>query len=154
VDPSGREIDEEDVERLKEHRLDGEEVAREHPLPPCARRNSVHVGPVRRGAGPEAAKDLTDPARANSDPSLRSSPLDPDAAPPRVLPSEACDQLDGLRTSLKFVSVITTTHPAGPLVGENDEIVGGAADAEASRPSTTSAETTAAAVAQSQVSFE
>jgi hypothetical protein len=28
--------------------------------------------------------------------------------------------------SLKFVPVITTTHPAGPLVGENDEMVGGA----------------------------
>jgi hypothetical protein len=33
--------------------------------------------------------------------------------------------------SLKFVPVITTTHPAGPLVGENDEMVGGAADAGA-----------------------
>jgi hypothetical protein len=31
--------------------------------------------------------------------------------------------------SLKFVPVITTTHPAGPLVGENDEMVGGVADA-------------------------
>ena len=39
----------------------------------------------------------------------------------------------------KFVPVITTTHPAGPLVGENDETVGEAADAGASRPSTTRA---------------
>jgi hypothetical protein len=31
--------------------------------------------------------------------------------------------------SLKFVPVITTMHPAGPLVGENDEMVGEAADA-------------------------
>jgi hypothetical protein len=31
--------------------------------------------------------------------------------------------------SLKFVPVITTTHPDGPLVGENDEMVGEAADA-------------------------
>jgi hypothetical protein len=30
--------------------------------------------------------------------------------------------------SLKFVPVITTTHPVGPLVGENDEMVGEAAD--------------------------
>jgi hypothetical protein len=30
---------------------------------------------------------------------------------------------------LKFVPVITTTHPAGPLVGENDEMVGGVANA-------------------------
>jgi hypothetical protein len=33
--------------------------------------------------------------------------------------------------SLKFVPVITTTHPAGPLVGENDEIDGEVADAGA-----------------------
>jgi hypothetical protein len=29
----------------------------------------------------------------------------------------------------KFVPLITSTHPVGPLVGENDEMVGGAADA-------------------------
>jgi hypothetical protein len=40
--------------------------------------------------------------------------------------------------SLKFVPVITTTHPAVPLVGENDEMVGEVADAGVSRPSTTS----------------
>ena len=33
--------------------------------------------------------------------------------------------------SLKFVPVITTTHPAGPLVGENDEMMGKVADAGA-----------------------
>jgi hypothetical protein len=32
---------------------------------------------------------------------------------------------------LKFVPAITTTHPVGPLVGENDEMVGEVADAEA-----------------------
>jgi hypothetical protein len=47
--------------------------------------------------------------------------------------------------SLKFDPVITTTHPAGPLVGENDEIVGEVADAGASRPSTSRADTTATA---------
>src|SRR5215204_3459440 len=31
--------------------------------------------------------------------------------------------------SLKSVPLITTTHPAGPLVGENDEMVGGVANA-------------------------
>ena len=51
--------------------------------------------------------------------------------------------------SLKFVPLITTTHPAGPLVGENDEMVGGAADAGASRPSTTRADTTATAATPS-----
>jgi hypothetical protein len=33
--------------------------------------------------------------------------------------------------SLKFVPLITTTHPAGPVVGENDEMVGGVANAGA-----------------------
>jgi len=33
--------------------------------------------------------------------------------------------------SLKFVPVITTTHPVAPLVGENDEMVGEVADAGA-----------------------
>jgi hypothetical protein len=47
--------------------------------------------------------------------------------------------------SLKFVPVITTTHPAGPLVGENDEMVGEAADAGASRPSTSKDTTDATA---------
>jgi hypothetical protein len=41
--------------------------------------------------------------------------------------------------SLKFVPLITTTHPAGPLVGENDEIVGGAASAGVSDPRTSKA---------------
>jgi hypothetical protein len=31
----------------------------------------------------------------------------------------------------KSVPVISTTHPAGPLVGENDEMVGGVANAGA-----------------------
>jgi hypothetical protein len=51
--------------------------------------------------------------------------------------------------SLKFVPVITTTHPAGPLVGENDEMVGEAPDAGVSRPSTTRADTTATASTRS-----
>jgi hypothetical protein len=50
---------------------------------------------------------------------------------------------------LKFVPAITTTHPAGPLVGENDEMVGEVARAGASRPSTTRAETTATASTRS-----
>ena len=32
---------------------------------------------------------------------------------------------------LKFVPLMTTTHPVGPLVGENDEMVGAAANAGA-----------------------
>ena len=37
---------------------------------------------------------------------------------------------------LKFVPLITTTHPDGPLAGENDEIVGGVASAGTCRPRT------------------
>jgi hypothetical protein len=37
----------------------------------------------------------------------------------------------------KSVPVITTTQPAGPLVGENEVMLGGTANAGASRPSTT-----------------
>jgi hypothetical protein len=49
----------------------------------------------------------------------------------------------------KFVPLITSTHPVGPLVGENDEMVGGAADAGASRPSTTRADGTATVATRS-----
>ena len=100
VDPSTREVDEgQDVERLKEHRLDSEEVAREHSPP--LRSEELSPGrarPPRHRPQAGAAKDPTDRARAHSDPELTKLPLDPDAAPPRVLPSEACDQLDDLRT--------------------------------------------------------
>jgi hypothetical protein len=51
--------------------------------------------------------------------------------------------------SLKFVPVITTTHPAGPLVGENDEMVGEVADAGVSRPSTSKDTTDATAATRS-----
>jgi hypothetical protein len=46
--------------------------------------------------------------------------------------------------SVKFVPVIATTHPAGPLVGENDEMVGEVANAGASRPSMSEAAATPA----------
>jgi hypothetical protein len=42
----------------------------------------------------------------------------------------------------KSVPVITTTQPAGPLVGENEVMVGGTANAGVSRPSTTKAAAT------------
>jgi hypothetical protein len=42
----------------------------------------------------------------------------------------------------KSVPLITTTQPAGPLVGENHAMVGRTADAGASRPSTTNVATT------------
>jgi hypothetical protein len=44
----------------------------------------------------------------------------------------------------KSVPMISTTHPAGPLVGENDEMVGEVADAGASRPSMSEAAATPA----------
>src|SRR4029450_10851342 len=42
----------------------------------------------------------------------------------------------------KFVPLITTTQPAGPLVGENDAMVGGSADAGVSTPTTIQAAAT------------
>jgi hypothetical protein len=51
--------------------------------------------------------------------------------------------------SLKFVPVITTTHPAGPLVGENDEMVGEVADAGVPRPSRSRDATDATAATRS-----
>jgi hypothetical protein len=44
--------------------------------------------------------------------------------------------------SLKFVPLISTTHPDGPLVGENDEMVGGDAIAGVPRPSASKAAAT------------
>ncbi len=43
---------------------------------------------------------------------------------------------------LKFVPLITTKHPVGPLVGENDEMVGGTANAGVSRAIRTEAAAT------------
>ncbi len=45
----------------------------------------------------------------------------------------------------KFVPLIATTHPVGPLVGENEEMLGVAADAGASSPSTSKEAMTATA---------
>jgi hypothetical protein len=47
--------------------------------------------------------------------------------------------------SLKFVPVIATTHPDGPLLGENDEMVGEAANAGGARPNTSKEATSATA---------
>jgi hypothetical protein len=64
---------------------------------PCALRNSLHVGPVRRGAGPRPPRrrirliELA-PMRI---PSLRSSPWIR-THPHRVLPTESRNELDGL----------------------------------------------------------
>jgi hypothetical protein len=44
--------------------------------------------------------------------------------------------------SLKFVPLISTTHPDGPLVGEKDEMVGGDAIAGGPGPSTSKAAAT------------
>jgi hypothetical protein len=71
-------------------------VKKSHAMIPCAwaRRNSAHVGPARRGAGPSRAarsrvRIVVAPTRM---PSLRSSPSDPDAAPARVLPGKSQDE--------------------------------------------------------------
>jgi hypothetical protein len=97
--PPCRELDEEqDVEGLQEHGLQGEEVACDHSPPLCSQElGPGRARPPRRRPQAGTPKDPTDGARAYSDPELAKLALDPDAAPPRVLPTEACDQLDGLR---------------------------------------------------------
>ena len=52
ADPAGADLDhEQDVQRLKQDRLDGEEVGREDAGEPCARRNARQAVDARRGAG-------------------------------------------------------------------------------------------------------
>jgi hypothetical protein len=54
---------------------------------PCARRNSLQVGPIRRGAGPRPVRRSTpsNGARTDADPELAELPLDPNAAPSGIL---------------------------------------------------------------------
>jgi hypothetical protein len=73
---------------------------------PCVRRNSLHVGLVRRGAGPRPARrrirrTVLAPARIQ----LAELALDPDATPPGILPAETRDEID--RLSIK-------RRPTGP----------------------------------------
>jgi hypothetical protein len=76
------------------------------------------------------------------------------AASTTAAPATNSGSVWAARESVKAVPVITTTHPAGPLIGENDEMVGEAADAGASSPSTTRARHGGhRRYAQSQVSF-
>jgi len=60
-----------------------------------ARRNSPHVGPIRRGAGPRPPRRSTVAIVVAEIliPKLEELALDPQVAPPGVLPSQAKDQL-------------------------------------------------------------
>jgi hypothetical protein len=70
--------------------------------------------PPRRRPKAGTPKNPTDRARAHADPELAKLALDPDAAPPRVLPTEACDQLDGLRTQARSPGTSPTVGPLPP----------------------------------------
>jgi hypothetical protein len=116
VDPSRRELDEEQhVERLQQHRLDGKEVAGQRS--PALRPKELAPGrtgapwcPCRSQAGP--AKDPPDRARSDPDPELAEFALDPYATPPRVLPAETDDEIG--RVGIERGS--TRTSPTvGPL---------------------------------------
>jgi len=114
VHPSRGELDkEQDVERLQEHRLRREEVARERS--PALR--SEELAPGQSGApwcGPEAgsAEDPPDRARSDPDPELAELSLDPDASPPRVLPPETDNEIGHLTTQWRPAG---DSSPVGPL---------------------------------------
>jgi hypothetical protein len=61
----------------------------------CSLRNWVHVGPIRRGAGPSPpfSKHRGDGRGRDVDPELQELPSDPEVAPPWVLPSQPKDQV-------------------------------------------------------------
>ncbi len=98
MDPSGRELDEEqDVERLQEHRLDREEVAREHSPPLCSEELAPgRTGSTRRGPEAGATQDPPDGARSDPDPQLAEFALDSHASPSGVLPAETDDEIGRL----------------------------------------------------------
>ena len=81
---------------------------------PWARRNSVQVGPVRRGAGPRPARrrDPSDRARSDPDPELAELSLDPHAPPSRILPPKTEDEIAHLRTQRRPARA---SPPVGPL---------------------------------------
>ena len=78
-----------------------------------ARRNSVQVGPLRRGAGPSSgsSEQGADRRRADADAELAQLALDPDAAPARVLPGQTEDE----RTELGIDR--RPARATGPAVG-------------------------------------
>jgi hypothetical protein len=61
----------------------------------CDRRNSVHVGPARRGAGSTAVsqEDRADRRGGDPDLELHQLPADPLVPPPWVFPAEADDEV-------------------------------------------------------------
>ena len=78
----------------------------------CDRRNSVQLGPVRRGGGtrsrgPEQAPDR---GRRHADPELAELATDPDAAPAGVLPGQPEDELTDLGIDRR------PSRPTGPAV--------------------------------------
>jgi hypothetical protein len=82
----------------------------------CDRRNSVHVGPSRRGAGgvqAVAQQDRPDRRRGDPDLELHQLPADPLVTPPRVLPAEADDEVPDLGLDRRPAGV--TSHPVCPL---------------------------------------
>jgi len=98
VDPSGRELDEEqDVERLQEHRLDREEVACDDSSALCSQELAPgRTGSTRRGPEAGATQDPPDGARSDPDPQLAEFALDSHASPSGVLPAETDDEIGRL----------------------------------------------------------
>ena len=116
MNPPGGELDEEqDIERLQEHRLDGEEVARQHSPALCSEELAPgRTRPARRGTEASATKDATHGAGPDPDSELAQFALDPHAPPSGVLSSETNDEISRLGVEGRPAGTSTRVGPLPP----------------------------------------
>ena len=112
--PGGVLDDEEDIEALEQHRVNGEEVRRQDPF----RLAFEELCPARASPGcrPQAmaAKDASDRRRTHPDSELAQLALDAHTTPAAVLAAEAYDQLHQLRAHRR-PSQASLPLPRSPL---------------------------------------
>src|ERR1019366_5468125 len=99
VGPPGADLDEEQyVEALEQHRVDGEEIAGEHYMCLCSQElGPSRAGPPRRRLDPMTAKDVPHTRGRDLDAHPGQLSLDAPVAPHRVLPGQAKYDRDGAR---------------------------------------------------------
>src|SRR6266508_3125494 len=116
VDPPGGELDEEqDVERLQEHGLDGEEVTSQHAPRLCSEElGPGGTDPPRCGPETGATQGPSDGARSDLDPELAQLALDPHAPPPWVLPAQTEDEIDRLGIEGRPAGALPRMRPLPP----------------------------------------
>jgi hypothetical protein len=116
VDPPRGQLDEEqDVQRLQEHRLDREEVAGQHS--PALSSQELAPGrtrPTRRRSHARSAQDASHGARTDPDPKLAELALDPHASPPGVLPTQTQDQISSFAIEGRSTWGSTRVGPLPP----------------------------------------